>query len=182
MSRVFTGDEVNLEEMLLARENRVKWQNKLLHKTTNKSLLCATMSIPGPVKTSKILMEVFQEILEKVENSIEAKNIVANLFLKEKTGPEYYLLLEMPGTTLKKIMVEIENTHPLGRLVDLDVLTLKENEVVGLSRKDLGLPLRKCLICNKEAKICGRQRAHSVKEMQEKITEIIAQERRQKLV
>ena len=45
-------------------------------------------------------------------------------------------------------MVKIEETHPYGRLVDLDVLWGNE-ELKSLHRGDLGLPPRRCFICQK---------------------------------
>ncbi|MEY8292793.1 citrate lyase holo-[acyl-carrier protein] synthase [Carnobacteriaceae bacterium 52-44] len=56
-------------------------------------------------------------------------------------------------------MVNIEENHPLGRLFDLDVLMLDQNnEVQGKSRTKLGLPVRRCFLCERPAKDCGRSR------------------------
>lgn len=89
-----------------------------------------------------------------------------------ETGPEYYLAVSLAPQELKQRMVKIEETHPYGRLVDLDVLWGNE-ELKSLHRGDLGLPPRRCFMCQEEAKVCGRNRRHSLEAMQEKITEII---------
>ncbi|HLR88779.1 MAG TPA: citrate lyase holo-[acyl-carrier protein] synthase [Atopostipes sp.] len=68
-------------------------------------------------------------------------------------------------------MVNIEENHPLGRLFDLDVLMLDQNnEVQGKSRTKLGLPVRRCFLCERPAKDCGRSRRHTVLELQEEIS------------
>ncbi|MCO9197661.1 citrate lyase holo-[acyl-carrier protein] synthase, partial [Salmonella enterica subsp. enterica serovar Mbandaka] len=47
-----------------------------------------------------------------------------------------------------------------------------------LTREKLGYPKRKCLLCTEEAKVCGRSRTHTVKEMQYAIQAIVDKERR----
>lgn len=64
----------------------------------------------------------------------------------------------------------MEETHPLGRLFDVDVY---DEAGSGISREELGSPVRKCLICEKDAKLCGRSRSHTVKELYERIESII---------
>lgn len=177
MSSVFDGPEVVLEEMLAAREKRVAWQKKLLASEPENSLLSATMAIPGPVKTSPQLLAAFKKVTDAVEASLGTHVVTANLFLTEKTGPEYYLLVKLTPAELKEKMVAIENNHALGRLVDLDVLFMADGQIKSISRDELGYPLRRCFICNNEAKVCGRQRAHSVLEMQEHIAMLIDNEK-----
>ena len=49
---------------------------------------------------------------------------------------------------------------------------LKEN-LEALSRTEIGIKRRKCLVCDGDAKICGRSRAHTIYELQEKVYSII---------
>ena len=42
-----------------------------------------------------------------------------------------------------------------------------------ISRKTLGVPARRCLLCAEEAHACGRSRAHSLQQLQKAIEEII---------
>lgn len=55
-------------------------------------------------------------------------------------------------------MCLIEETHPLDRLYDMDVIDPDGNT---LSRSRY----RKCLLCNCQAQECARSRKHSVDEM-----------------
>ena len=60
----------------------------------------------------------------------------------------------------------IEETHPVGRLFDLDVIDINGQK---LSRPSF----RKCIICGCQAQECARTRKHSVNEMQSKIEEML---------
>jgi holo-ACP synthase/triphosphoribosyl-dephospho-CoA synthase len=62
---------------------------------------------------------------------------------------------------LKTMALHIEETHPLGRLLDIDVLDGEGK----INRAALGAKERKCLICGGGAFACGRARAHTVEEL-----------------
>lgn len=208
------GIQVDLLMMLEAREYRSNTQGQLLSSKPKASLLSATMNIPGPVKTSRRLREVFEEVLDAVHAhpSLKQATILSKIYREKATGPEYYLLVDLPAKALKLAMVDIEESHPWGRLLDLDVLYCesvpeapsksdveaddkdREGEsgtdqqqlgqqavppfhIYGISRSDLNLASRRCLICEDDAKACGRSRKHSIEEMQAAITQLIENER-----
>lgn len=174
------GIQVDLMMMLEAREQRSHTQRQLFTSQAKASLLSATMNIPGPIKTSPILREVFEQVLDAVHAhpKLVAATFISKFYREKATGPEYYLLVDLPARELKAAMVEIEQTHPLGRLLDLDVLYFDDaDQLHGISRSDLNLPTRACLICEDDAKACGRSRKHSVADMQAAITQLIENER-----
>ena len=63
-------------------------------------------------------------------------------------------------------MCDIEDTHPLGRIFDIDVI---DTDGTKLSRDSF----RKCILCDCQAQECARSRRHSVDEMFQAITELI---------
>ena len=71
---------------------------------------------------------------------------------------------------LKKAMIELEDGTKLGRLFDIDVINSKGNKI---SRLELGMAPRKCIVCDEIAHVCSRSRAHSVEEMLEYINKVI---------
>ncbi len=172
-----SGKEVDLPAMLNARDERVHFQRALLGKTTkedNYSLLVMTMAIPGPIKTNDILNKAFDYMVNHVKESKNDLAILHELKREEYTGYEYYILSSLSPREMKEFAVDIEETHPLGRLFDIDVLKLNDkNEIEGTSRTQLGLPIRRCFICNESAKDCGRSRRHSVEELQTEISQQI---------
>ena len=173
---LFNGPVISLEEMLESREERAAMQQELLHAHSQSSLLCATMNIPGPVKTSVKLEDIFKTITEAIEQELTGISPNANLYWEKNTGLEYYLLLPLDPKELKSRMVQIEEGHPYGRLLDLDVLWQDGEKIKSISRQELGFAPRRCFICEKDAKECGRSRTHSIVEMQQAIAEIVERE------
>lgn len=175
MPEVFkTGIEIDLPAMLKAREQRFYFQQKLLSKldySDNGSLLLMTMVIPGQIKSSTLLNRAFNVIQKEVLNQLDKNQIIQQLKREENTGLEFYILSTLSPYQMKEKMIAIEENHPLGRLFDLDILKLnKQNQIEGISRTQLGFPVRRCFICNKPAKECGRSQHHTIEELQNEIS------------
>lgn len=174
-----SGSLVNLMDMLDAREERLHVQQtffQALNPKADGSLLLMTMVIPGPIKANQPLNQAFDEMLAYIKKELKEKDRIKELKREKKTGLEYYVLSPLSPREMKKIMVDIEEKHPLGRLFDLDVLFLNEDgEVEGTSRTQLGLPVRRCFVCDRPAKECGRSRRHSVEELQQEISNQISE-------
>lgn len=169
---VFKGEEVTLEEMMAAREQRSFQQLSLLRQFEGQSLLCASMNIPGPIKSSESLNKTFQSIINLVKEDLRG-HIIFEREVHQKTGWEYYCLSDLPVSELKTKMIAIETKISIGRLMDLDVLHLVNGIPQPISRQELGFPRRQCYICQNDAKVCSRSRKHSVIEMQEAIAKFI---------
>ncbi|CZR10208.1 citrate lyase holo-[acyl-carrier protein] synthase [Trichococcus ilyis] len=168
-----TGKAVQLDEILRARDKRAAKQRELLTLYPTHSLLVATLNIPGPIKDVPILDEVFQNIRNAIHTVLTEVNPLSSHYSHVRTGQEYFLTVPIAPESLKQLMVEIEENHPYGRVVDLDVLFLEDGHLRSISRNDLEMPMRKCYLCGEDAKICGRSRAHSIEEIQQKISRII---------
>ena len=69
----------------------------------------------------------------------------------------------------KKMMVKLEDMHELGRIFDVEVFDKNHNQI---NRSMLNLETRKCLICEKEARYCIRNRSHTYEALIERIEEI----------
>ena len=72
------------------------------------------------------------------------------------------MLVDLDLVTAKRRMVEIEEGFALGRLLDIDVMA---KGVPKISRQQLGLPPRRCLVCGEMAAACARSRRHDIKEI-----------------
>ena len=81
------------------------------------------------------------------------------------TGFEAYFVVDMQPEEAKRICCGIEDSHPLGRLMDMDVIV----DGKPLSRGDIGLPERRCLVCENPARLCMRAHTHSQEEIQDAI-------------
>lgn len=150
--------EPTLKEILDARENRAQTQKALLTHY-QKPLICFTMNIPGPVKLDRDISIGFfvgTQLLEKVlpENSLLFRQVQY-----KKTGCEGYYVADMPAMAMKQLAICVEDTDPIGRLFDIDVLDTDGRK---LTREELGFGRRKCLVCDQDAVICAGRRAHGL--------------------
>lgn len=173
VARVFDGPHVELAQMLNAREQRAFEQKRLATAApTHSALLSATLAIPGPVKTSPILVDVFDELFHEAEYMWGSARVYSCTTSRANTGAEALAVVDIDPIELKRLMVKLEQRHHWGRLADFDVF---DPAVPGipLSRTELGYAPRSCLICGGEAKLCARSRAHTVREMQNKVATII---------
>lgn len=172
-NKVFSGKKISLFEMLEAREQRQSFQNELMTKHPSDTLLSITLNIPGQVKNSIILEQFFNKELTNLQNLFKDE-IIAQFKFNKTTGNEAFLILKINPLLLKKQLIVYEESKSKRRILDLDVLYLKNGDLTILSRKDLNMPSRKCLICEKNVKVCSRERKHSVEEICEKILELIS--------
>lgn len=161
--------EVTLEELLVSREKRAAMQKQLLE-AHHCPLVCFTVVMPGKEKLNGDSRFLFERGCEEIERAISDSPV---FFLTEqikKTGCEAYFSVGLDEWELKKRMIEIEEGHPLGRLFDIDVISLSGRP---LSRAEYGLPERKCLICGDLSAVCAKARKHSTEEIRAVISEMI---------
>ncbi|MFL0247256.1 citrate lyase holo-[acyl-carrier protein] synthase [Candidatus Clostridium stratigraminis] len=170
MSQYFSGEKQSLEDILEARDMRADYQQYLINKYGS-TIVSYKLNIPGAIKYNPLVKEIFDEGLSAFKQKLGELLIdnVHEKILYKNSGPEYFAVFYENDKLIKKITADIEETHPLGRLYDFDILDAAGNQV---SRRDLGLQPRKCLICESNAFECGRSRRHEVSELIEKIEEI----------
>ena len=166
-----SGNCVSLEEILNARENRVKIQQKMLQKAPT-CLLSFTLNIPGSVKVfpyTKWAYEVGSSIISKGVSLLNG-DVLEQFEAKNETGWDGFFALNLPPEEIKTYLLEQEEHHPLGRLFDFDVLRTDGSK---LSRQELGFPERTCLLCGNPAFLCGRSRTHSAQKLLAKEIELM---------
>lgn len=169
------GKEVQLLEVLASRDKRQVLQQECLFKHSC-CLLSISLISPGGVKKNKLLEYIFNRALQVIQSFIDKNNIEINekIILNEDAGLYSLFALEINPLTLKKHMIEIEESLPIARLWDLDVLD--ENGKI-ISRTEVGNNLpRKCLICDNNAKVCARERKHSMNEIYRKMQSLAGED------
>ena len=162
---------VTLEELLKSRDARAAHQKDLLGSHPGKSLLCMTVQLPGPEKRNALSLQIAGAGVAAVRQAFpldyeELRDL--------ETGYEAYFLLPMAPADAKRIACRLEDTHPLGRLLDLDVIPGQTGHLRPLGREDIGLPPRRCLLCGNEARYCMRAKTHSTQELLDKIDKMVA--------
>ena len=162
--------EITLDELLASREDRQRRQQELLRQHPGATLVCLTVIMPGPVKRDLRSLVVAQAALDALiarfgsdMEDIRTRDL--------PTGYEAYLLVSCSPEEAKRAVCLIEDTHPLGRLFDMDVLDASGR---ALSRTDLGMEERRCLLCGREARWCMRNHTHTREELLAEIDRRIA--------
>lgn len=188
--------EVTLEEVLAFREQKAWIQSELLGAVgrasypagdlaagmdcpvcgdTDRSTVVVSlgMNIPGPVKCGPSVKRAFEEGQRELEQLIDVLpgRISRKKVLGTRAGyAAIYLIRDAKPQEIKRAAINLEETHRLGRIWDIDVL---KADGTAVTRRMLGADGRKCLLCGRDAKVCGRSRSHSVEELQERVREII---------
>jgi holo-ACP synthase len=166
-----TERPVTLEEVLLNREQRVLRQREALA-AFSRPLLSITLVNPGPVKDSAVARQSMAYALGALDALLEDRGwpVLDRQLRLDPTGPEALLVVDAEARALKQAATHLEENHPLGRLWDIDVLDPLQGAI---SRKDLGQPARRCLLCDEDAHACTRSRAHSLPELQSVIQRMV---------
>lgn len=153
-----------ITEFLFDRDKRVFYQESLLKENKDKTLVTIRINYPGIEKsnyiTDNIVNTIYNEIL-----TYYGKFIVFEDKYKNKEGIVAHFLFDLDFVNVKKEMINVEEEHILGRCLDIDVYTLKNDKVIGISRSDLFKKPRRCFICDLDAKICSRAQTHTIDEI-----------------
>ena len=174
---------VTLEKLLQSRDNRAKHQKDLLESHPGRSLLCMTVQLPGPEKRNETSLVIAEAGVKAVREVFEPEyEELRDL----ETGYEAYFLVSLSGEDAKRSACHIEDTHPLGRLMDLDVVEMANQvghdatvmpgltgHLLPISRESLGLKPRKCLLCENEVRYCMRAKTHSKEELLSRIEQML---------
>ena len=158
---------LTLQELLDSRDRRARRQGELLSQFPGRALLCLTVQLPGPEKRNALSLEIARAGVEAIEKRF-------NPVFKEtndlETGFEGFFVIDGQPLEVKRAAAELEDTHPLGRLMDLDVIGPEGP----IGRASIGLQERRCLICEKPARYCMRAGSHTQDELIAKIKQLVS--------
>ena len=177
---------ITLDELLASRDARHAMQQKLMADHSGKTLVCLTVVMPGSVKRNQQSLTVARaavkamrkaynisdDLLPETElltNELKAETGECLVERDLNTGYEAYLITPLPLLEAKRVAVDIEDTHPLGRLFDIDVI---DAQGIPVSRDRVGGQPRRCLVCDHEARYCMRMRWHTQEEIWARIKQM----------
>src|SRR6056297_608283 len=149
--------------ILKAREERGLEIEKL-EKTYSRSVISVTVNIPGGKKAdddySWIGLLAFNEISRRLSQGA----IIHESFRESADGPEGFIVAKGKPEELKRFAMDIEESHPLGRLFDIDISGLNRNTNGGK---------RVCLLCGEAANMCRITGKHIMEELIKRIDKSI---------
>ena len=177
---------ITLDELLASRDARHAMQQKLMAEHSGKTLVCLTVVMPGSVKRNQQSLTVAHAAVEAMRKAYNISDdllpeteLLTNELKTEageclverdlNTGYEAYLITPLPLLEAKRVAVDIEDTHPLGRLFDIDVI---DAQGIPVSRDRVGGQPRRCLVCDHEARYCMRMRWHTQEEIWARIKQM----------
>jgi holo-ACP synthase / triphosphoribosyl-dephospho-CoA synthase len=154
------------EKILSAREQRA-----LLRQQCSRSgngSLSVTLNIPGYPKSLRLFSEFFEDVLPEFKEFMQAHRISIDAAREvrqiDEAGDFYLvpLLDSKPTDAIKALAETFEERHPLGRIIDIDVMDSRLQPIT--SGK-----LKKCLLCERPATVCMRETTHSYEELREHV-------------
>ena len=179
MNNLFTeGIPQTIQNMADLRDTRRLEQAKLFQsepeEQLSRTLVMFSLVIPGPIKNNRFLEMVFNCGYQAFSTTLKTEHIPINSYREDRrpAGATAYWMLGADAVRVKQLSTALEHTEPLGVLWDFDVFSGFEQK---LSAAELGLPPRSCLICSNPAKLCARNRTHSVSDLQRTISALIMQ-------
>ncbi len=150
-------------QILARREARAAEQLTLLR--DGSCVVSVTIVSPGALKDDRVARQACAAAVTAVDARLGelGLRVCRRRRVHEVTGPEYLLAVDTrDARALKATLIDIEESHPLGRLWDLDVVVGPDADglPVVLGRAALGHAMRRCLVCPDPAAICARSAAH----------------------
>ena len=160
-----------LEEVLSGRDERAAWQKKMLA-TREGAFVCQIgLNVPGFPKRVPGDIKIVKECRRFLLACVGAAPFEEH-YLDNGAGLCWQGAFDgrkFDARAMKNAAVEAENSMEAGRILDIDVLTSEGQ----LSRLDMGLPPRRCLVCGESAKACARAGKHDPAELREIVMRII---------
>ncbi len=159
-----------MNKILNGREERVVLREEFIkeYKDQAKSFLTITINMPGSDKNLGFVDDLFVEAVSNIKCKLYIKDIkiLSEENIINPAGPALFLAIDLAPEILKRLCIELEENHIMGRLFDLDVHTIQGGT---LSRTKLGYQPRRCIICEDNAKHCIRLARHRREDLLKKI-------------
>ena len=161
--------EITLDALLKSRDNRHELQQQLLRQHPGGTLVCLTVVMPGNVKRNLYSVVTAQAALTALLDRL-GEHVSATRAQDLVTGYEAYLITDLPALEAKRVTCDIEDSHPLGRLFDIDVMG---SDLTPISRQEVGEQPRRCLLCGNETRWCMRNHTHTHEELMARIQQMV---------
>lgn len=162
---------VSLEALLAAKDNRAARQADWLARY-QQPVISLTLVTPGAIKDSIRYRNTMGVALQACDQLFwqHRWKVLERKVWWLPTGAEALWCVAHPGVEIKACCVEMEQTHPLGRLWDVDVFSPRDGQI---GRQSLDISTRRCLICDEPAHGCARSRRHPVEEVVARVERLI---------
>ncbi len=128
-----------------------------------------SLAIPGEQKNRPGTAELFEWAWGSLGRTLPLPE--PRCLGRDALGPFAVMQACTEPREVKRLCIRIETQRPAARLVDLDVYDSSGNPV---DRASLGLPPRRCLVCDQPAADCQRLQRHSPEKILEAVDGLLA--------
>lgn len=150
-------DEALLMRVLAARDARGRMRARMRGELAAPQALGElSLNVPGWPKLGRAWFVVFAHGLEAVRREIDCE---ARALWADAAGYWALFVSERSALACKRASCAIEDRAPWGRLLDLDWYT---NGGLKLTREDLGIAPRTCLMCGGAQGLCISELRHDI--------------------
>ncbi|WPG20324.1 citrate lyase holo-[acyl-carrier protein] synthase [Kosakonia cowanii] len=162
---------VSLEALLAAKEKRAARQADWL-RHYQQPIISLTLVTPGAVKDTMRYRNTMGVALQACDQMLWqcGWQTLDRQVLWLPTGAEAMWCVAHPAAEIKAQCIELEQTHPLGRLWDFDIFCPQNGQV---GRHSLDRSTRRCLVCDEPAHNCARSRRHPLDEVVNRVEGLI---------
>lgn len=161
------------EELLRVLDAReARWQRRLaLARERGCTLVTVTLCLPVAYRTAPEFHRLMGGLFRRFQAILRERGIP---FREEEPlegadGPALFLTAAAPAGEVKRVCVEAEGLLPGGRMLDIDVMDGR-GEPVG--RSLLGLPPRRCFVCEEPAAVCVSRKVHTKEQIDGRVEEL----------
>lgn len=149
---------VTVEQMIAGRDRRKVARRRMIA-DHQMPVVCLTLVSPGPVKWWSWTDRVFAAGQAELRKAFGDRGWMVREWEEKRpaTGPETQISVDASPWEIKRVLLKIEGSQPLGRLWDMDVIA---TDGTVLDRAKIGIRPRRCLVCTFDADTCTRTDAH----------------------
>lgn len=148
-----------LHQLLTAREER--WLRRLAL-CQGGTVVTLTVNVPGPHKKDRRWQALWRQFCDELDSQLRRWPVKTSERKISAAGPEAHWVVDADSPAVKNFLMDMEEQHPLGRLVDLDVMDC-QGHVLG--RAELGRASRPCLCCGFDGRSCAVAGRHSLSDV-----------------
>ena len=154
---------VTLDQVLQTKEERAAVQAELRSRYVT-TVVGISVNMPGQVKYGQDSLDLIEYALARLRHLFAAVGIglQETRWLHALAGPSAVLAVNGDAAVIKKLAMQVEQEHPFGRLLDIDVF---DSAGLQISRTSSGQSGRRCFVCDEPAILCIRGKRHSAQEV-----------------
>lgn len=151
-----------INTILQAREQRSL--DRLILQSEGLVGISLSLNMAGWPKSTAVSQQAFKYLQKDLEVFLTAHRVILATPIRFDTDAagNFYLAgvsySQHKATAIKNITETFEETHPLHRLIDVDVMDTRGKMISSHKQK-------KCLLCKQAAKVCAHSQAHPIEDI-----------------